>query len=574
MPPVSRFHRKTGTNRPSSSFLPHETRPARSCRSDPSHGIVELMETTEPHSAMADHPRWFGALAGAIAAAVALVFGEIVSAVKDDIPGLVLGMGEWILDVTPGEAARASIDNLGSSGKSWLLPGITITALVLGAVLGDLSKRISMRIGIIGFGTFGILGGFTAARNPQSPAAASWIWALVGAAIGIGTLLLLLTRMYRPTRLASFREDPRQKSATRRAFLSWSAGAGAVAVTGFGVARRIGGESVAEVARESLDFAGFNTTTTAGSPLAGPATPGSFDAVPGIASYVTPNSTFYRIDTALRVPQIDPDTWSLSFTGMVDNPYTLTFDEILAMDELEEHAVTLSCVSNEVGGGLVGTANWLGVPLTTLLERAGVQDGATQFVGRSVDDWTAGFPTSALDDGRTAILAVGMNGEPLPIIHGFPARLVVAGLYGYVSAVKWIEEIHLTRWEDFDGYWITRGWSKEGPMKTMSRIDVPRHRDDVAAGRTAVAGVAWSPPRGIEAVELSIDEGEWAGCEIAAPGSDETWVQWKTEWDATPGEHVLRVRAVDGDGDVQPLGPKQVDPDGAEGWHAIRVSVS
>ena len=532
------------------------------------------MDDTPNEPTMAEHPRWYGALAGLVAAAVALIFGEIVAAIDDDIPGLALGMGEWILDIAPGEAARASIENLGSNGKAWLVPGITITALLLGAVFGDLSKHVSPRIGAIGFGLFGLLGGFTTARNPQSPAVASWIWALVAAGAGIATLLFLLARLHRPTRLASFREDPREKSATRRAFLSWSAGAGAVAVTGLGLSRRIGAESVAEVARGELDFTGINTTTTAGNPLVAPVTPGSFDTVPGIASYITPNNTFYRIDTALRVPQVDPDTWSLSFTGMVDNPYTLTFDEILEMDELEEHTVTLSCVSNEVGGGLVGTANWLGVPITSLLERAGVQDGATQFVGRSVDDWTAGFPTSALDDGRTALLAVGMNGEPLPIIHGFPARLVVAGLYGYVSAVKWIEEINLTTWEDFDGYWVPRGWSKEGPMKTMSRIDVPRSRETVAAGATAVAGVAWSPPKGIESVELSVDDGDWTPCEIAAPGSDETWVQWKTEWEATPGDHILRVRAVDGDGELQPLGPKAVAPDGAEGWHAIRVSVA
>lgn len=531
----------------------------------------------EPHEApatTADHPGWFGAVAGVIAAAASLVVGELVSAADDDIPDLVLGMGEWIVDITPGWIAQTSIENLGSEGKGSLLAGIAIVAFVIAAVLGHLSMRVDRRIGVAGFAAFGLLGGFTTARNPQSPAVAGWVWSLVAAGVGIAVLVFLLARLTRPTRLASFREDPRQKSATRRAFLSWSAGAGAVAVTGFGIARSIDGRSVAEVAREGIDLGGGSTTTLAGSPTATPITPGSFDTVPGIAGYITPNNTFYRIDTALRVPQVDPATWSLSFTGMVDDPYTLTFDEILAMDELEEHTVTLSCVSNEVGGGLVGTAEWLGVPLSTLLARAGVQQGATQIVGRSVDDWTAGFPTGTLDDGRTALLAVGMNGEPLPIIHGFPARLVVAGLYGYVSAVKWIEEIRLTRWEDFDGYWVPRGWSKEGPMKTMSRIDVPRHRDTVVAGPTAVAGVAWSPPRGIRAVELSIDEGDWAACEIAAPGTDETWVQWKTEWDATPGDHRLRVRAVDGDGVLQPIGPKRVDPDGAEGWHEIRVSVS
>jgi DMSO/TMAO reductase YedYZ molybdopterin-dependent catalytic subunit len=537
------------------------------------------METMEaPDGTQEDHPGWYGAVAGVLAAGAALVTGEIVAASNDDIPDLVLGMGEWIVDVAPGAVAQSSIENLGSSGKGSLLVGIAIVAFLLAAILGHLAQRVDRRIGVAGFAVFGLLGGFTTARNPQSPAVASWIWSLVAAGLGIATLLFLLARMHRPTRLASFREDPRERSATRRAFLSWSAGAGAVVVTGFGAARNVDGRSVAEVARESIDLGGAgtgSTTTLAGGAAApAPITPGSFDRVPGIASYITPNNTFYRIDTAFRVPQVDPETWSLSFTGMVDEPYSLTFDEILGMDELEEHTVTLSCVSNEVGGGLVGTARWLGVPLTALLDRAGVQPGATQIVGRSVDDWTAGFPTSTLDDGRTALLAVGMNGEPLPIIHGFPARLVVAGLYGYVSAVKWIEEINLTTWEDFDGYWITRGWSKEGPMKTASRIDVPAHRATVAPGTTPIAGVAWSPPNGISAVELSIDDGEWRSCEIAAPGTDETWVQWMTQWDATPGDHVLRVRAVDGAGNLQPVGPKSVIPDGAEGWHAVRVTVA
>ena len=539
--------------------------------------MVDIMEAEE--TKFGDHPRWFGSIAGVIAAATAMIFGELVGAISDTIPGLVLGVGEWILDITPGDVARESIENLGSSGKSSLLPGITITALIIGAILGDLSQRISMRIGIIGLGLFGVLGGFTAARNPQSPALASWFWALVAAGLGIGTLILLLTRLHRPTRLATALEDPRQKSATRRAFITWSAGAGAVAASGFGLSKQVGGESAAEVARGALDFSNggsgavASTPTTSG-PLLDTMTPGSFDNISGIGNYITPNNTFYRIDTALSVPQVDLDSWSLNFTGMVDNPYTLTFDDLLNM-ELEEHVVTLSCVSNEVGGGLVGTAKWLGVPITTLLERAGVQPGATQFVGRSVDDWTAGFPTEILDDGRTALLAVAMNDEPLPIIHGFPARLVVAGVYGYVSAVKWIEEIHLTTLEDFNGYWITRGWAKDGPMKTMSRIDVPSHRANVSAGPNAVAGIAWSPPTGIQTVELSIDESDnWIECEIAAPGSDETWVQWKTEWDAPVGDHILRVRAIDKDGNLQPLGPAAVAPDGAEGWHAIRVDVA
>ena len=272
------------------------------------------------------------------------------------------------------------------------------------------------------------------------------------------------------------------------------------------------------------------------------------------------------------MPQVDPRDWTLEIKGLVDNPYTLTFNEVLEMD-LEEHVVTLSCVSNEVGGPLVGNALWLGVPIAKLLDRAGVRPEADQFVGRSIDDWTAGFPTDLLYDGRTALLAVGMNGEPLPIDHGFPARLVVAGIYGYVSAVKWVTEIELTRWDDFNGYWITKGWAKEGPMKTMSRIDVPRNRSQVVGGLSPIAGVAWSPPRGIRAVEVSVDDGPWWECDLAVPGTDESWVQWKTTWDPNPGDHVITVRAVDGDGNLQPIGPKAVDPDGAEGWHRIRVEV-
>ena len=242
--------------------------------------------------------------------------------------------------------------------------------------------------------------------------------------------------------------------------------------------------------------------------------------------------------------------------------------------DLEDHVVTISCVSNEVGGGLVGNALWTGVPLTKLLEIAGVQPEATQFVSRSVDGWTAGFPPEILQDGRTALLAIGMNGEPLPVRHGFPARIIVAGIYGYVSATKWVEEINLTAWDDFDGYWIPRGWAKEGPIKTQSRIDVPRSRTEISSGLQPIAGVAWAPTRGISMVEVKIGDEDWQEATIAESVTDETWVQWMLEWDAPPGDHLIQVRATDGDGELQALGPKRVDPDGAEGWHIIGVRVS
>ncbi len=571
---------------------PHE----ESGHTSPRHGDSSSTESsgTESSSTVGalssppgGHPGWYGPLAGAAAGAVALMFGQIVEALSENIPGLVLGMGEWVLDITPGWAAEESIENLGSTGKASLLPGITIVALLVAAALGNASLRVSRRIGVWGFTAFGLLGGFTTARNPMSPALASWFWSLVAAALGIAVLLFLLDRLRGraelPAGVGGF-ADPLDPPASRRAFLGWTAGAGAVAVGGFALSRGITPKSAAETAREQIVFSDISTTTTTTTPEAAEATTTTAPAseatvtteaitdIDGISSYITPNDSFYLIDTALSPPHVDPNDWSLEIKGMVDNPYTLTWDELIAMP-MEKHEITLSCVSNPVGGPLVGNAEWLGVPITTLLERAGIQAGADQFVGKSIDDWTAGFPTARLYDGRTALLAVGMNGEPLPISHGFPARLIVAGIYGYVSAVKWVTEIEMTRWEDFDGYWIDKGWSKLGPMKTTSRIDVPRSGSSVPAGEVVLAGVAWSPPRGIHAVEVSVDDGPWSPCDLAIPGNDENWVQWRTTWNATSGRHRITVRAVDGTDEVQPRGPKSVAPNGAEGWHQVSVNV-
>jgi hypothetical protein len=236
--------------------------------------------------------------------------------------------------------------------------------------------------------------------------------------------------------------------------------------------------------------------------------------------------------------------------------------------------ITLQCVSNEVGGPLVGNAVWQGVPLVELLDRAGVQPEGTQVLGRSVDGFTAGFPTELLDDGRPALLAYGMNGELLIPMHGFPARLVVSGVYGYVSATKWLQSIELTRFEDVDGYWVPLGWAKEAPVKTMSRIDVPRRGEAVLAGPVVCAGVAWSMPRGISAVEVRIDEGDWQPAELGDATSGHTWVQWRAVVDVEPGDHILTVRATDADGEVQTDQPASPAPDGATGHHARRFEAS
>ncbi|MFP5488309.1 MAG: molybdopterin-dependent oxidoreductase, partial [Acidimicrobiia bacterium] len=279
-----------------------------------------------------------------------------------------------------------------------------------------------------------------------------------------------------------------------------------------------------------------------------------------------------RIDTALATPQVASESWRLRVTGLVERPIEVDYDELLSLESVEV-PVTIACVSNEVGGRLVGNAVWQGVPLATLLERAGVREEATQIVGRSVDGFTAGFPTELALDGRTALVAYAMNGEPLPADHGFPARLVVSGLYGYVSATKWLEEIELTTWEDFDGYWVPRGWSKEGPIKTQSRIDVPRSGANLAAGAQPIAGVAWAPNRGIDRIEVQVDDGPWRTAELGDVASTDTWVQWHLAWDATPGDHEIRVRATDRSGETQTSTETDPTPDGATGWHTRRVSV-
>ncbi len=317
------------------------------------------------------------------------------------------------------------------------------------------------------------------------------------------------------------------------------------------------------------------TPTPSPTPTPAAAQPLTTTTVPvdGMTPLVTPNSDFYRIDTAFSIPRVDVNTWRLSIGGLVERPYSISFDELLGLSTFEEF-ITLCCVSNQVGGNLIGNAKWQGVPIWHLINHAGVKPEATQIVGRSVDGFTVGFPRDVAFDGRPALVAVGMNGEALPFKHGFPARLIVSGLYGYVSATKWLQEIELTTWEGFDGYWIPRGWSKRGPVKVQSRIDVPRRGSTVSPGRQPIAGVAWAQNRGISKVEVKIDGGDWNEARLALPISKHTWVQWVHEWDATPGAHLVRVRATEANGHVQPEGPRPPAPNGAEGWHQIRINVS
>jgi DMSO/TMAO reductase YedYZ molybdopterin-dependent catalytic subunit len=287
---------------------------------------------------------------------------------------------------------------------------------------------------------------------------------------------------------------------------------------------------------------------------------------------VTRNADFYRIDTALVAPQVRPGSWRLDVGGMVDRPLTLTYRDLLSRP-LVERDITMICVSNEVGGRYTGTARWLGVPLRDVLMDAGVRPGADQVVSRSVDGWTCGTPTSVVMDGRDALIAVGMNGEPLPVAHGFPARLIVPGLYGFVSGTKWLREIELSTFEAFDPYWARRGWAKKAPIKTMARIDTPRGLSNLRAGKTAVAGMAWAIHRGVAQVEVRVDDDPWQVARLGAVPSNDTWRQWVFEWDAPPGRHTITARATDGTGEVQTEDRAEPIPDGASGWHAIVVLV-
>ena len=565
-------------------------------------------------------PDTMGALAGTAGAALGLGFGELTEGAFESIPSLVVAVSELLSDYTPGDVVRFSIANFGTSQKSLLTAGIIIATLALGGVLGRFAARGRPRVTLAGFALFGLLGGWAVARNPISPAVGSWVVALAAAVLATGSTLLLVHLASKRTVPAPGSEPagtadpaepvdplmpegpaaPADAGTTRRAFFVYAAGAGAAALAMVGLGRALRGQSAAEQFLEANALRPSETTvpsapttepqtvspSTTTSTTLGPESAGSSvqtqlaaldtldDEVAGISSYVTPNDSFYRIDTAFgRVPQVDPGDWRLRFTGMVDNPYEITFDEIQAMD-LSDYVITLSCVSNEVGGNLVGNAVWTGVPLSVLLDRAGVQAGADQVVGRSVDDWTAGFPTGVVYDGRNAILAIGMNDEFLPTSHGFPARLVVAGLYGYVSAVKWIEEINLTTWDGFDGYWVPRGWSKEGPMKTQSRIDVPAGGRGLVPGQpTPIAGIAWAPTRGIERVEVNIGDEGWLPCQLSEAVGDESWVQWHREWTPSAGRHRIQVRATDGDGTTQRSEEVSPAPNGAEGWHTVTVNV-
>jgi DMSO/TMAO reductase YedYZ molybdopterin-dependent catalytic subunit len=497
----------------------------------------------------------FPALAGVAAVAFGLGVAELVAGLLAPRASPVLVVGALLIDLAPPWAKDAAIALFGTADKAALLIGIGLVLLVLAAATGVLQSRRPLlgRALIVAAGIFGIVAAMTRAG-------ASVLDAIPATAAAIAATLALTALLRRRPDEASSAD-----ALSRRRFLGWVGGAGAIgALTAAGgFALQAGARAVTAV-RETFTLPSPDSS-------AAPVPAGAELGVDGLTPLITPNADFYRIDTALQVPNLDPADWRLRIHGLVENEIELTWDELIALP-LQESYTTLMCVSNPVGGELVGNALWLGYPIRELLARAKPTNEADMVLSVSSDGFTASSPLSALTDDRNAILAVGMNGEPLPLEHGFPVRMVVPGLYGYVSATKWVTELLVTRFDLARAYWTDRGWSARGPVKISSRIDVPR--GSVAAGQVVVAGVAWHQHTGIAAVEVSVDDGPWQDAELATAISDDTWVQWSYRWDATPGSHELKVRATSVDGEVQTADVAPVAPDGATGHHAVSIDVS
>ncbi|SBS71659.1 molybdopterin-dependent oxidoreductase [uncultured Microbacterium sp.] len=521
-------------------------------------------------------------IAGAAAVVLAGGVGEVVAGLIGG-GGPVTSVGGWLIDLAPPWAKDTAIALFGTADKIVLVVAICLVIAALGAACGVLEvRRPPWGAAIVA--VFGIVGGVIATTRSDAVVGA---W-LPSVAAGIAGALALwwLARMVRgmaaagaaapqpsvtPAVDSAGTRAPQPLSAApgradRRTFLMWS---GATVVVG--VLAAVGGTALR--AGRAAATAIRDVVLPRPAVSAAPVPAGSELDIPGLAPVITPNDSFYRIDTALIVPSVTPAEWSIRVHGLVEETVTLTWDELLALP-LEESHTTLACVSNEVGGTLIGNALWLGYPIRELLARARPTAEADMVLSRSVDGFTASTPLEALTDDRAAILAIGMNGEPLPQEHGFPVRMVVPGLYGYVSATKWVVDLEVTRFDRARAYWTDRGWSEFGPIKLQSRIDVPRDGQNVAAGETVIAGVAWQQHVGVAGVEVQIDDGAWQQATVAAAISDDTWVQWSLPWTATAGRHLLRCRATSATGDVQTSAVAPVVPDGATGWHERNVTVS
>ncbi|WP_449278838.1 molybdopterin-dependent oxidoreductase [Leucobacter sp. GX24907] len=515
-------------------------------------------------------PAWAAGTAGIASAALGTGAGELCAGFFAAQSGPFTVIGGWIIDLAPSWAKDFMIALFGTGDKAVLLICIGVCVAIIAAATGLWEARRRHAGAATAFALGLCVGALALAR-----ADATWVAWLPSTVAGVVSALALgpLVRRGASPRAASdgvgdtVTVPEPTSQASRRTFLVFAGSATAV-----GVLATIGGNLLRAGAAAA-------TAVRDAVRLPRPAVPapslpvGAELGVDGVAPLITPNHDFYRIDTALTIPNIDPANWELRIHGLVEQEVRLSWDDLLALP-LEESVATLSCVSNEVGGGLVGNAVWLGYPIRDLLSQAQPLPEADMALSRSVDGFTAGTPLEALTDDRSALLAVGMNGEPLPQRHGFPVRMVVPGLYGYVSATKWVVDIEITRFDRAQAYWTDRGWSAHGPIKLQSRIDVPRLGTALPAGETVIAGVAWQPGTGVSAVEVRVDDLPWQRAELAQAISQDTWVQWRLPWRATPGTHRITCRAISANGEVQTAQRAAPAPDGATGWHSIDARVA
>jgi DMSO/TMAO reductase YedYZ molybdopterin-dependent catalytic subunit len=556
-----------------------------------------------------------GLFTGLLTAAVALGVGQLVAGLTGSVGSPVIAVGSAAIDLTPPPVKNFAISAFGADDKTALVTGILILLAGFAAAIGIAAVR-RFSYGVAGLAVFTVIG-LTAALTRPTASPADALPSLVGGAAGLFAMSRLVRAAHAAAGPAPAVEsgdagpDPGQTAEPQEAAGpagpggSWAPRRAAAAPGGPGTPA--GGAHRAAPAAAGPDAAGrrqFLVTSSvvvaaAGvSGLAGrilaerssvsqalatlklpppvqraPALPSGADLrIPGLSPFVTPSSSFYRVDTALVLPQVPPSSWQLRIHGMVAHELTLTFDDLLKLPLLEDW-ITLCCVSNPVSGPYIGNALWLGASLSRLLRAAGIRAGAEQLLCTSVDGFTSGTPVQTVMDGRDALLAVAMNGAPLPVAHGFPARMVVPGLYGYVSACKWVTDIKVTTFAGEFAYWAQRGWSQRAPIKTESRIDVPGNASTVRAGRRPVAGVAWAQHKGIEAVEVRVDGGSWKKATLAAVPGIDTWRQWVWEWDATRGDHVIEARATDATGYTQTRALAPPEPNGATGYPTINVMV-
>lgn len=507
-------------------------------------------------------PWWAGALAGLLAAASGVAVGTAAAALLRGVPSPIESVGNRAIDYAPPVLKEFAVKQFGTNDKPILIAGVVATLAVVAALAGVVGRR-KPRLSVAIVAVIGLIAVAAAATDRTTTAgrALTLVPSVLTFAVSLAALVLLLSTLVP----AGKPSEEHPMGLQRRRFLVAALGLGALVVVG-GAVGRVFGNAAAAASR-----AGIRLPRSAR-----PATPvpaGAQADVEGVSAFVTSNRDFYRVDTALRIPDVPAEGWNLRIHGMVDRELNLTFRDLLDMP-LVDHRITLTCVSNEVGGPYVGNAVWTGVLIKDLLATAGVQAGADAIKTTSADKWSAGTPLEAVTDDRNAMIAIGMNGEPLPLAHGFPARVVVPGLYGYVSATKWLVDIEVTRFADFKAYWTTRDYDAQAPIKFSSRIDVPRSFQTFPRDRVRVGGVAWAQTVGIERVEVKVDDGSWQDATLAAEDTVETWRQWSWQWDeATEGTHKLTIRATNKNGETQTSERARIRPNGTTGWHSVQFRV-